>query len=122
MFNQINSVILADEQAHEIFVRGHNDPESLGDQEATRYLMSLRAYNNAFMALYWSHKDGTFPEEAWTIYKNNFAAMLNTPGGSRLIDSFRTETPTWADYLTSIRDSFGREMRWATRGFEESTR
>ncbi len=29
----------------------------------------MSGLNNAFMALHWSHENGTFPDESWEVYR-----------------------------------------------------
>jgi hypothetical protein len=117
LFNQINALVIADDSLSKLMVRGHTTPDELNEDERTRYLVTLRAYNNAHMALEWSYREGTLPTDSWEVYRNSFAAMLATPGGEVLIKSFEYETPDYTDKLKDLRNSIT-PTRWTEYGYQ----
>ena len=119
LFNQVNALIIADDTLLNLMTRGHDTPDELSEDERSRYLVVLRAYNNAHMALEWSYREGTLPTDSWEVYRNSFAAMLATPGGEVLIKSFEHESPDYTDKLTDLRNSLA-PMRWSEYGYRPS--
>jgi hypothetical protein len=99
-YNQINSLSISDGTLNEIWIKSNQEEESLSDAERGRLFMMLRSYNNNFMAIWWSHQEGTFPEEQFRVYERNFIQLVASPVGPMLIDSLQYDYPDYATYLT----------------------
>ena len=114
LYNEVNTMVISDPELNELFHRGTNDPESMTEVEATRFLLLMRAYNNSHFAVWWSHEEGTMPETPWLGFKLNFAGLVGTPGGKRVIDSQTDESPEYLAHLKELVEIPGMG-RWSPR-------
>ena len=56
LYNQVNSMVIEDAEANELMWRGANTPEAMSDEEASRFLLLMRAYNNNHFVIWWSRQ------------------------------------------------------------------
>ncbi len=118
MFNPVNLAALSDPDFFSIFLRGMNEPELLSEEEASRFHLLLRAYNNNYHSLHTMDGKGALPAGFWKIYERNYAEILSTPGGSRLIKSLEFAAPEWAKRLAELRDLIGAPMAFTKDGYQ----
>ena len=118
MFNHTNIAMVSDVELIDLWIRGCNEPETLGEVEAARYQLLLRAINNNFFALHGAYQEGSFPEQKWKVYERNFGELLATRGGISLIRSFEFAAPDFAVQMRQWRDAVGGETRWTREGFQ----
>jgi len=117
-YNTINALSISDDETSRIMIKGTNTPEELTEDERARYFLMLRGYNNNFMAVWWSYKNGTFPEEQYRVYERNFVQLVASPGGQTLLPTLSYDYPEYAEFLKELAQNRG-DTRWfADRGYD----
>ncbi|MEJ2239541.1 MAG: hypothetical protein P8X82_14690 [Gemmatimonadales bacterium] len=117
-YNTINALSISDDETSRLMIKGTNTPEQLTEDESARYFLLLRAYNNNFMAVWWSHQNGTFPDEQFRVYERNFIQLVASPGGRTLLPTLSYDYPEYADYLEKRAAERGNTRWFRDRGYD----
>ena len=97
-FNDVNNVIAADAELARIFTVGLDDPAALSDEEAVRFSFLFSSYVNQYNRLLVLYRKGTFPVERWTVYAQELAVLVATPGGAL----WKAGNPHFADLWNAV--------------------
>ena len=119
-YNAVNTLAIGDAETAHMMFKGTNTPDQLTEEEHNRYTLLLRAYNNDFMAVWWSYRNGTFPEEQYRVYERNFVQLIASPGGRQLIPTLSYDYPDYAEFLQKLVDERGDTKWYSDRGYDSA--
>ena len=82
-YNEINLTIASDPELARILDAGLSDPDSLSENEQTRFILLLRTASNHYLKLLRLKEKRAFPATEWELYAREMAQIYRTPGGLR---------------------------------------
>jgi hypothetical protein len=101
--SRFSELLAADPELSELTWRGLREPESLGPEEARRFVAVLNVFMRREAVSFYLHKEGVMPDELWAARVGALRGTLNQPGIRLFLDVGASSLPTdFLEFLATV--------------------